>query len=463
MVVLPGLVMPQNFLRPDRDQQFLLPVDMRDWLPDDDLVWLVLEAVEHSDLSAFRAAYRADGQGRPAFDPALMVALLLYGYCQGVRSSRELERRCVRDVAFRVITGGHRPDHATIARFRARHESALATVFTEVLRLCAEAGMVNLTLLALDGTKVGADASWSANRTREQLDAEIAEVVKGLLAEAARIDTAEDAAFGADRGDELPAELATGPGRLARLREARDRLVAEDRARRQAHQDKIDAWQVRKDRGERRPGRRPAAEPSGNKRGTAPRANTTDPQARVVRTKNTLIVGYNAQAVVTTGQVIVGAAVFQKEVDGTLLHPTLAATRRQLAAAGITPKLATVVADSGYVSEAVFTQAHAEGIRLLAPVTKDTRAMRDGADPAAGRNLTNVPETARGQRRLRHPRGREDYRQRGRTIEPVFGQLKTRQHMTRFTRRGLTAVSSEWQLACTAHNLLKLHAHRRPH
>ena len=140
MVVLPGLVMPQNFLRPDRDQQFLLPVDMREWLPDDDLVWLVLDAVEHSDLSAFRAAYRADGQGRPAFDPALMVALLLYGYCQGVRSSRELERRCGRDVAFRVITGGHRPDHATIARFRARHETALEVVFTEVLRLCAEAG-----------------------------------------------------------------------------------------------------------------------------------------------------------------------------------------------------------------------------------------------------------------------------------------------------------------------------------
>jgi transposase len=456
--------MPQRFLRPDRDQQFLLAPDMREWLPADDLVWLVIDAIEQSDLGAFRAAHRADGQGRAAFDPAMMAALLLYGYCQGVRSSRELERRCVRDVAFRVLAGGHRPDHATIARFRARHETALETLFCEVLRLCAQAGMVNLALLALDGTKIGADASWSANRTREQLDTEIAATVEAMLADAARVDAAEDATFGDSRGDELPAELAERGGRLARLREARDRLAAQDAARHAAQRAKLEAWQARKDAaGPRRAGRRPSAEPSGNKRGTEPRANTTDPQARVVRAKNTLIVGYNAQAVVTVGQVIVGATVFQKEVDGTLLHPTLQACRRQLTAAGVRPKLATVVADSGYVSEAAFAQAHAEKLRLLAPVTKDTRAMRDGGDPAGGRPLGNVPETARGQRRLRHHRGRADYRQRGRTIEPVFGQLKTRQHMTRFSRRGITAVTSEWHLACAAHNLLKLHAHRHPH
>ena len=223
--------MPQRFLRPDRDQQFLLAPDMRDWLPADDLVWLVIDAVEQCDLSAFRAAYRADGQGRAAFDPALMSALLLYGYCQGVRSSRELERRCVRDVAFRVITGGHRPDHATIARFRARHETALETLFCEVLRLCAQAGMVNLALLALDGTKIGADASWSANRTGEQLDTEIAATVKAMLADAARIDAGEDAMFGDGRGDQVPMQLAERTSRLARLREARDRLALEDAAR----------------------------------------------------------------------------------------------------------------------------------------------------------------------------------------------------------------------------------------
>ena len=151
----------------------------------------------------------------------------------------------------------------------------------------------------------------------------------------------------------------------------------------------------------------------------------------------------------------------QQRLPAQRRHPTLQVCRRQLSAAGIRPKLATVVA-SGYVSEAVFAQAHAEKLRLVAPVTKDTRAMRDGGDPAGGRPLGNVPETARGQRCLRHHRGRADYRQRGRTVEPVFGQLTTRQHMTRFSRRGIAALISEWHLACAAHNLLKLYAHRRP-
>jgi transposase len=453
--------MARNFIRPERDQPFLMPPDMREWLPDDDLVWLVLDAVEQADLVAFTGVYREDGQGRPAFDPAMMVALLLYGYCHGVRSSREIERRCVRDVAFRVIAGGHRPDHATIARFRARHERALERVFTEVLRLCAQAGLVQLGWLALDGTKIAADASWSANRTREQLDAELAEAARTMLAEAAGVDQVEDLNFGEGRGDELPPELTSRSGRLARLREARDRLAAEDQARRDAQQAKIDAWQARKDAGgPRGPGRKPPAEPSTNQRGTEPRANVTDPQARTVRAKNTLIVGYNAQAVVTSGQVIVGATVFQKEVDGTLLHPTLTVCRGQLTAAGVRAKLKTVVADAGYASEEVFATAHAEGLRLLAPLSKDTRSLRDGGDPAGGRDLARFPETTRAQRRLRHHRGRADYRQRGRTIEPVFGQLKNRQQMTRFTRRGLTAVTGEWHLACAAHNLLKLHNHR---
>lgn len=455
--------MPQNFVRAQRDQPFLLPPDMREWLPDDDLVWLVLEAVEQIELEAFTGAYRGDGQGRPAYDPALMVALLLFAYCHGVRSSREIERRCVRDVAFRVIAGGHRPDHATIARFRDRHEAALETVFTQVLRLCAEAGMVRLALLAVDGTKVAADASWSANRTVEQLEAELAQATKAMLVDAAATDAAEDVRFGADRGDELPPELSTASGRQARLREARDRLVGEQQARRDEQQAKIDSWQVRKDTPGQRPGRRPdPLPPSGSQNSGAPlRANSTDPQARTVKTKHTLIVGYNAQAVVTVDQVIVGATVFQKEVDRNLLHPTLDITRRQLTEAGIPPRLKTVVADSGYVTEDAFAQAHEQQIRLLAPLTKDTRQMRDGGDPAGGRDLSKLPETARGQRRLRHHRGRADYRQRGRTVEPVFGQLKTRQQMTRFSRRGLTAVTSEWHLACTAHNLLKLHVHKR--
>lgn len=444
-----------------------MPPDMREWLPEDDLAWVVLDAVGQCDLAAFTGVYREDGQGRPAFDPAMMVALLLYAYCHGVRSSREIERRCVRDVAFRVIAAGHRPDHATVARFRVRHEAALQTLFTEILRLCAQAGLVRLALLAVDGTKVGADASWSANRTLDQLEAELAEATlaqasAAMLAEAAATDAAEDHRFGPARGDELPEPLRTRTGRLERLAEARDRLLAEQQARADAQQAKLDAWQARQNAGQRR-GRKPTAPPrQGSFNSGSPlRANTTDPQARTVRAKNTMIVGYNAQAVVTVDQVIVGATVLQKEVDRNLLHDVLDTARCQLRAAAVEPQLRTVVADSGYVTEAAFARAHADKIRLLAPLAKDTRALREGADPADGQNLTRRPETARGQRRLRHWRGRADYAQRGRTVEPVFGQLKTRQNMTRFSRRGITAVTSEWHLAAAAHNLLKLDAHRR--
>lgn len=436
---------------------------MREWLPEDDLAWVVVDAVGQFELAEFEAVYRDDGVGRPAFDPAVMVALLLFGYCHGVRSSREIERRCVRDVAFRVIAGGLRPDHATIARFRARHESALGWVFTQVLRLCAEAGLVRLALLAVDGTKVAADASWQANRTRAQLEVELAGASARMLTEAAAVDAAEDARFGPDaRGDELPVPLRRQADRLARLRECRDRLAGEDAARRAGQQAKLDAWQARKDAG-RRPGPRPNPQPrlgSGNS-GSPLRANRTDPDCRTMRAKNTLLAGYNAQLVVTAGQIVVGATVRQEAVDRNLLHDVLDLTREQLRAAGVRPRLRTVAADAGYTTEDAFTRAHAQKLRLLAPLAKDTRALRDGGDPAGGRDLTRLPETARGQRRLRHPKGRADYRQRGRTVEPVIGQLKTCQAMTRFSRRGLPAVDSEWRLACAAHNLRKLHRHQQ--
>src|SRR6201987_4392256 len=162
--------MPQNFLSPQRDQPMLMPVDMREWLPEDDLVFIVLDAVAALDLSGFPRRYRADGHGRAASGPEMMVALLLYGYCQGERSSRVIEKRCVRDVACRVIAGGLFPDHATIARFRARHQEALGGLFSQVLRLLAAEGMVSLGTISLDGTKLGGNAAQKANRTLPQID-----------------------------------------------------------------------------------------------------------------------------------------------------------------------------------------------------------------------------------------------------------------------------------------------------
>ena len=442
--------MPQNFLCPQRDQPMLMPVDMREWLPEDDLVFIVLDAVAALDLGEFRRRYRADGHGRAAFDPEMMVALLLYGYCQGERSSRVIEKRCVRDVGYRLIAGGLCPDHATIARFRARHERALGGLFSQVLRLLAAEGMVSLGLLSLDGTRLAGNAAQKANRTLPQTGK--------LLAEAAAADAAEDARLGGRLDEPAPRTLARRAERRERLARARDRLVAEDTARRDAQRAKQDAWDAAAAAG-KRGGRRPGDEPPANHNHTEPRANITDPDVRVMRNQKGYVAGYNGQLVVTADQVIVGAMLSQHPVDRTLLHPLLDQCRDQLAAAGIRPKLRTVLADAGYVSEENFTRADTGKLRLLAPLAKDP-GRRYVRTPKRARHLEEYPATARARRRLRHPRGRQDYKLRARTVEPVFGHLKTCQKLTMMSRRGLAACESEWLLACAAHNLRKLHRHR---
>jgi transposase len=215
--------MTYNFLRADRDQPFLLPPDMRDWLPQGHLAWFILDVVEEVDLVPFYRAHRNDGHGHPAYDPKLLLGVLLYGYCLGVRSSRQLERRLTEDIAFRVLAGNTAPDHVTIARFRARHEAALAGFLVESLKLCATAGMIRLGVVALDGTRVAANAADRANRTLAKLEEEVAEILR----EAAEADQAEDHQHGPARGDELPAELTSPTGRLARLQEAKALLEAD--------------------------------------------------------------------------------------------------------------------------------------------------------------------------------------------------------------------------------------------
>jgi transposase len=209
--------MPQNFLECDREQSFLMPPDPRDWLPEGHLAWFMLESVKQLDLALFYAAYRQDGWGRAAFEPEMMVSLLLYAYARGERSSRGIERKCVEDVAYRVIAAQQAPDHATIARFRVRHEQALADLFSGVLSLCKEAGLVKVGVIAIDGTKVHANASHHSNLDYEQLAREI-------LREAAAIDAAEDELYGEARGDELPEQLRTAEGRRAALAEAKRKL-----------------------------------------------------------------------------------------------------------------------------------------------------------------------------------------------------------------------------------------------
>src|SRR5580704_15120551 len=359
---------------------------MREWLPEDDLVFVVLDAVAALDLGAFRRSYRADGHGRAAFDPEMMVALLLYAYSQRERSSRVIEKRCLRDVGYRVIAGGLYPDHATIARFRARHEEALGGLFSQVLRLLAAEGMVSLGLLSLDGTKLAGNAAQKANKTLPQIEK--------VLAEAAAADVAEDAAEGSNPQPVTPRAL----------------------ARREEQRAKQHAWDAAAAAGKRR-GHRPGDEPRANRAGTEPRANITDPDVRVMRNQKGYVAGYNGQAVVTADQVIVGAMLSQHPVDRTLLHPVLDTCREQLTQAGIRPQLRTVLADSGYASEETFARAGQDKLRLLAPLAKDPG--RPGArPPKRARHLEEYPATARAIRRMRDSRGREDYKLRARTVEP---------------------------------------------
>jgi hypothetical protein len=304
-----------------------------------------------------------------------------------------------------------------------------------VLRLLAAEGMVSLGMISLDGTKLAGNAAQKANRTLPAIDK--------LMAEAAAADAAEDARYGDAPGEPTPRTL-------ARRAERRERLAAEDQARRDAQRAKLQAWEAAAAAGKPR-GHRPGDEPPrANRNNTEPRANITDPDVRVMRNQKGHVAGYNGQLVVTTGQVIVGAMLSQHPVDRTLLHPLLDRCRDQLAVAGIRPKLRTVLADSGYVSEETFARAHADGLRLLAPLAKD---------PSTPCTWTGF-RPPRARRRLQHPRCRDDYQLRARTVEPVFGQLKTCQKLTMMSRRGLAACENEWLLACAVHNLRKLHHHR---
>src|SRR3954463_3188364 len=210
--------MGAGFIGCDRDQVFLMRPSLRDWVPEGHLVWTVLDAVGELDLSALYADYRDDGRGRPAYEPSMMVALLLYAYARGNRSSRGIERACVEDIAYRVVAGNLAADHSTIAEFHCRHERPLAEVFSGVLGLCARAGLVSVGVVAIDGTKISANASSDANR-------DFGQIAREILAEAAEIDAREDELYGDRRGDELPERLRTREGRRQALREAKERLA----------------------------------------------------------------------------------------------------------------------------------------------------------------------------------------------------------------------------------------------
>ena len=430
--------MAQNFLSCDRDQPMLLPADLREWLPEDHLAWFVLDAVSEMNLERFFAGYRQDGWGRAAHDPEMMVSLLLYAYAVGERSSRRIERRCSEDIAFRVIAANQVPDHTTIARFRARHADELAELFSEVLVLCRKAGLVSVGTLALDGTRIAADAADRKNRTYEQL-------AKEILEEAAEIDAAEDEKFGDKRGDELPGDRQS---RRQRLRDAKRRLDEEHAAK----QAEMAAWEVAMAEHTARTGyvrknNPPKPRPIPPKEGQ--RINVTDPDSRPVKTRHGFIQGYTAQAAATAEQVIVAAELIAGGNERHRLEPMARAAEEELTKAGVTEKPELVLADAGYWNRPQIDELERSGTRVLCPPDADSRK--------APTKIRSGPDYERMRRRLRQPEAEEAYRRRQQMVEPVFAQIKLRQRAARFSRRGLSACRAEWRLTAATHNLLKLY------
>ncbi len=444
--------MSYNFIECNREQPYLLPPSLKEWLPEGHLAWFVLDATAAMDLGQFYAKYRMDAWGGCAYDPSMMVSLLLYAYCIGERSSRKIERLCEVDVAFRVIAANKMPDHCTIARFRKEHREALHGLFVGVLRLCAEAGLIKMGVVSIDGTKIKGNASLAANRRLDSIKRE----VERMLEEADAKDQEEDDLFGPNhRGDELPKGLRKREGRLARLKECKERLEKQEEEARAKQQEKIDQREIEeKKTGKKKRGRKPKKpEEVVNKEA---KANVTDPESRIMKTRTGFVQGYNAQAVVTEDQIIIAAEVVQEENDVHQLQPMLAQVLGNLQAIDLEAKIGTVLADAGYWSEA--NAGLETGTELLIATTKDhkqRKSMEEGPGPR-GRIPKALSPRDRMARRLLTKRGRALYKQRSVTVEPVFGQIKGPQRFGQFSQRGKCACNSEWNFTCAAHNLLKL-------
>jgi transposase len=436
----------QNFLVCDRDQELLLPPSLREWLPEDHLAWFVLDAVEEIDLAAFYGAYRGDGWGRAAFDPQMMVALLLYAYAIGERSSRGIERRCREDVAFRVITANRIPDHATIARFRARHEQALADTFAQVLALCAKAGLVSVGVVALDGSLLAGNASPGATRSYASIRAE----VERMLAEAADADAEEDERLGEARGDELPAELVDARSRRERLRRCKEQLEqaqAEAETSYRANLEWRAAWEA--EHGRRLAGRKPTPPDPASLAGR--RMNTTDPDTRLMkRAGGPSVQGYNVQVVASPEQVILAAQVTRSHNDADQLAPMVAQATGALREAGIREPIGTVLADGGYWNSPAIGEVQEQGINVMIPTQNSRRTAPRKLSPRQGDAARRIEAV------LSTPEGQALYRRRQQIVEPVFAHTKFIRRTDRFLRRGLAACQAEWQLIATTHNLLKL-------
>jgi transposase len=503
-----------DYLPVDRDQQFLLPPSLREWLPEGHLVWFVLDVVARVDTSRLHARHPRDGVGRRAFDPDMLLALLVYSYCMGQRSSRQIERLCEVDVAYRVICANVGPDHTTIARFRQTYQDEAVQLFTDVLVMCAECGLVRVGVVAVDGTKMGGAASLKANRSRAQIEAEVAK----MMSEAATVDAGEDDLFGGDRGDGMPVELADPRTRRARLdaalieleRARKARLVEEQRvialeaeaaqagrllkgrvppgreveraeAALERHQERVRARRERIERDAAAQGRKPGGPPPGKgprvarfeerlararaahtgrnqqqppSAGNEARVNVTDLDSRVMRNAQGWVQGFNAQAAANEAGIVIAGDVTQQANDSLQCQPMIAATLASLNAAGIAEPVGVMLFDAGYISDANLKAAGPD--RLIA--TGKAHTLRKST-PTSGEAPPGSSATAAMEHRLRTPDGAALYKKRQHTIEPVFATVKDTRGYRRFTRRGLAAVKAEWLLILATHNINKAYTH----
>ena len=503
--------MAQNFIGCDSDQSFLMPPDVRDWLPEGHLAWFVLDAVAGMDLGEFYGAYRRDGVGRRAYDPAMMVALLLYGYARGVRSARNIERACEEDVAFKTIAMMETPDHATIARFVDRHEAALGELFGQVLRLCDEAGLVRPGVVAIDGTRLAGNASRESTR-------DFGQIAREILAEAKAVDEAEDELYGEARGDELPEQLRTREGRAEFFRQAREqapaagedqaepaatepelefdpeRIVARGQGRegwtRDAHrqlerrrweqpdhvarsrEDRLllaaqrleaerdgqvaanQAYEHYRATGRDTQGRKLTRQPQPWSAPDVPQGvvSVSDPDTQRMKANHGYVQGYNAQAVVDEGQIVLAAEITNTPGDFSNLDPMVRAALGELERAGVTGRPEMALADAQYWNEQHIDEVVAnQHIQVLIPP--------DSAGRAAPRPGWTGGRYA-WMRAVLAAHGKLVYRKRIQMIEPVFAHTKHNRTITRFYRRGRTAVRTEWRLLMATHNLTKLHRHQ---
>ena len=445
------------FRRYDPDQSFLMPPSLDDWLPQDHTARFVAEVVDGLlDLSVIYDSY-VEASGAPPYDPTMMLKLLFYAYSTGVTSSREMERRCHLDVAFRWLAANTAPDYRSISRFRRRHLVALDDLFTQVLVLCSEAGLVTLGRVALDGTKLRASASRHKAMSYGRLGPRIEQLrgeVAAILAEAEAIDRAEDEEFGADkRGDEVPPELARRASRLVKMRAAKEAIEAEAAAK--AANKAADKAEKKGD-DEAAVAEAAATAAAGATPADRTQRSFTDPEARMMKTTDGFHYAYNAQAVVDEhAQVILAAEVTDHAGDVGQFLPMIDAAIDGLGDAGIEGSPDMFLADAGYCSE--------DNLEAVADADID-------AVVATGRIRRNerVPDTPRGPipkdatrrermaRRLRTKPGRADYARRKAIVEPVFGQMKVRQHAGQLRLRGITGARGEWMLHAICHNLRKL-------